>query len=291
MPIKNAPSVAALYRFPIKGLDPERVTTLHVQSDGRIAGDRVLTFRYANALEPVDQDGYDYWDKGGGLCVRDYAALTLLTLRYDEQNLTVDIKGPEGFSVAADLSAAGRRELADAVTDFARQSSDGKRLERAERLPIELIGDGINARFQDRARGFVTLHNRASLRELERAVGVQLDEVRFRSNIAVDGWEPWFEDSLIGRQIRIGDVLFDVAGPIVRCLATHANPETGVFDVPVMRTLTRVLGREKPSFGLLLLPAGPALESKRELALGDEVAVVGGVQAVAPTKPRVLSDP
>lgn len=248
--------IAALYRFPIKGLDPERVSALGVQADGRIAGDRVLTFRYANALEPADRDGYEYWDKGGGLCVRDYAALALLELQFEQADLTVDISGPDGFVVTGDLSAAGRRKLSDAVTEFLRATPEGKRLERPGRLPIQLIGNGVSARFQDRARGYVTLHNRASLRELESVTGVELDEVRFRSNIAVDGWEPWYEDSLIGQQLRIGDVLFDVAGPIVRCLATHANPETGVYDVPIMQTLTRVLGRPQPSFGLLLLPAG-----------------------------------
>src|SRR5690625_233087 len=114
------PEISALYRFPVKGLEPERVSTLRVQPDGRIAGDRVLAFRYANALEPADRDGYDYWDKGGGLCVRDYAALTLLELRFDQQELTVAISGPEGFAVEDDLSEAGRSKLSAALAEFLR---------------------------------------------------------------------------------------------------------------------------------------------------------------------------
>lgn len=227
---------------------------LPVQADGRIAGDRVLTFRYNDALTPANREGYEYWDKGGGLCVRDYASLTLLDLEYKTAPRRVQISGPGGFFVWGDLSPDGRRNISDAVTEFVLESPEGDRLRRAGRLPLQLIGDGVNAKFQDRARGYVTLHNRASLRELEESVGVELDEVRFRSNIAVDGFEPWQEDELIGRRVRIGGVLFDVTGPIIRCLATHANPETGRYDVQVMQALTRERGREKPSFGVLMLP-------------------------------------
>lgn len=232
----------------------------------------MLTFRYANALEPVDRDGYDYWDKGGGLCVRDYAGLAQLKLQFDQNRLTLDIRGPGGFAVAGDLSEAGRRKLSAAVAEFVRETAEGKRLARAGRLPLHLIGDGVRARFQDRARGYVTLHNRASLRQLEAAVEVELDEVRFRSNIAVDGWEPWQEDELLGQRIRVGGVLFEVAGPIVRCRATHANPQTGAYDVPVLQTLTRVLERPQPSFGLLLLPVEFGA-GQSEIALSEQIEI------------------
>src|SRR5690625_4582859 len=281
----RVPSVVALYRFPIKGLNPEHVTSVRVQPDGRIAGDRVLTFRYSNALEPVDRDGFDYWDKGGGLCVRDYGALTLLDLKYDEHNQVVEIRGPDGFSVRGNLSDDGRAGLCEAVTQYVRSTPESGRLDRAGRLPLHLIGDGVSARFQDRARGYVTLHNRASLRELEAAVGVELDEVRFRSNIALDGLEAWAEDDLIGKQVRIGETVFDVTGPIQRCLATHANPETGRYDVQIMQALTRKLGREKPSFGVLLLPAqqSPGANSApqdarpidtAEISVGDSMQII-----------------
>lgn len=273
----RVPSVAALYRFPIKGLNPEHMQRVRVQPDGRIMGDRVLTFRYANALEPVDRDGFDYWDKGGGLCVRDYGGLTLLGLDYDERGKVIEIQGPSGFRVRADLSGHGRNQLCEAITEYVRTTPEGGRLERDGRLPLHLIGDGVNAKFQDRARGYVTLHNRASLRELQAALGVELDEVRFRSNIAIDGIDAWAEDDLIGQQIRIGELLFDVIGPINRCLATHANPDTGRYDVQVMQALTRKMGRKQPSFGVLLLPAeqnGTGAWGGAEVRVGQPVQAI-----------------
>ena len=40
------PRVAALYRYPLKGFTPEHCTTLTVLPEGRVAGDRVLAFRF-----------------------------------------------------------------------------------------------------------------------------------------------------------------------------------------------------------------------------------------------------
>src|SRR5699024_10495507 len=144
------------------------------------------------------------------------------------------------------------------------------RLARQGHLPLSLVGDGHTATFTDRPRGFVTAHSRASLAELEQAVGAELDERRFRSNIALDGLDAWVEDDLVGHQVRLGSVLFDVVAPIVRCLATHANPDTGLRDAPVMTTLTRSLGRKAPGFGVLMLPAAGGGTT----TVGDEVELL-----------------
>src|SRR5699024_4217318 len=197
------PHVAALYRYPIKGFDPQTCTELTVQADGRIAGDRVLAFRHADATTPEDDGGLEHWPKGGGLCVRDYPALTRLELDYRAPGAATgrDDTGPEAGSVRlstdgellveAGLDERGRRALAEAVTTYLLETPDGARLRRAGHLPLTLVGDGHTSRFQDRARGYVTVHSRSSLEALEEAVGMGLDEVRFRSNIAVQGWVPW----------------------------------------------------------------------------------------------------
>jgi uncharacterized protein YcbX len=46
------PAVVALYRYPVKGFTPEACNTLTVLSEGRIAGDRILAFRFANSRLP-----------------------------------------------------------------------------------------------------------------------------------------------------------------------------------------------------------------------------------------------
>lgn len=64
--------VVSLFRHPIKGFTPESVDSLTVQADGRIAGDRVLAFRFAEATAPEHHDGLDHWPKAKGLSLQDF---------------------------------------------------------------------------------------------------------------------------------------------------------------------------------------------------------------------------
>ncbi|WP_053383861.1 MOSC domain-containing protein [Leucobacter celer] len=281
------PQVAALYRYPVKGFTPENLDRLTVQADGRVAGDRVLAFRFADAAAPEQRDGLDYWPKAKGLSLQDFPALAALRLEYDEAALRMRISH-SGETVAEDgLDDPGRSRIARAVTEFVLGTREGSRLERPGRLPLALVGDGIRSRFQDRPRGFVSVHGRASVAALGDALGFPVDDRRFRSNIAIDGIEAWSELDWTGR-VRIGGVVFRAEGPIVRCMATHANPDTGERDARVLTTLTRGLGQQEPTLGRLLLPedpipspadtgdrAGePAGESAGTIRIGDEVEIL-----------------
>lgn len=254
------PRVAALYRYPIKGFTPERHEELIVQPDGRIAGDRVLAFRFADAAEPERRDGLDYWPKSKGLALEAFPSLAALRVTYDHDARRVRITYDEALLVDVVLDAAGRTELTEIVTAFVMDSPEWKQLQRPGRLPLVLVGDGERARFQDRAQGFVTVHSQASVEALDEALpnktpGLVLDDRRFRSNVVIDGVDAWDELSWTG-EVRIGGVRFTAEGPIVRCLATHANPDTGIRDARVLTTLTREIGLSEPSLGRLLLLQG-----------------------------------
>ena len=115
----------------------------------------------------------------------------------------------------------------------------------------------------------MTLHGRDSLSALAYALNdADVSEVRFRSNVAVEGLEAWQEQEWIGKTLHIGDVPFRAHAPVVRCLATHANPVTGVRDHQVMTTLTHAFSQEKPTFAVCLVPEAPGV-----IRLGDELTV------------------
>ena len=279
------PRIAALFRYPVKGLTPERCDRLTVQADGRVAGDRVLAFRFGNAATPDTSGGLDAWPKSQGLSLQDFPALAALRLSFDAAAQRVEIVHDGTRLVAAGLDPEGRDSLTRAVTDFVLGSREASRLKRAGRLPLVLVGDGTHSRFQDRAQGYVSVHGSGSVAALAEALGGSVDHRRFRSNIVLDGLTPWAELEWEGR-VRIGDLVFRTAGPIVRCLATHANPETGVRDARVLTTLTQRIGQREPTLGRLLLPAtlprpmrageaaGAAVWGR--LQVGDEVELLDG---------------
>ncbi|UPL18929.1 MOSC domain-containing protein [Microbacterium aurugineum] len=267
--------VVALYRHPIKGLTPERRDALTVQTDGRIAGDRVLAFRFADAAVPEDRDGLDYWPKSKGLALQDFPALAALRTGYDDETRRVRIEHSGTVLVEAGLDDDGRRELTAAVTEFVLASPEGRRLRRPGRLPLVLVGDGETSRFQDRPRGYVSVHGRGSVHALGEALGMSVDDRRFRSNVVIDDSAPWSELDWTG-EVRVGGVVFQAAGPIVRCLATHANPDTGVRDAKVLTTLTGSFAQPEPTLGRLLLPCRTPsdhgqLHAGGVIRVGDEV--------------------
>ena len=269
--------VTALFRYPVKGFTPEALPVLEVQADGRIRGDRTLAFRFADAVEPEARDGLEYWPKTKGLALQDFPALAQLRLTVDDEARRITIRRGENTLVEAGLDDAGREALVAAVTAFVRDSPQGPRLEHAGRLPLTLLGDGVTSRFQDDPRGYVSLHATASVAALAAALGSdsdsgsRIDDRRFRSNVVVDGFSAWEElEWEEGREIRIGDVRFRADIPIVRCLATHADPDTGERNVPVLTTLTRNVGQQRPTLGRMLLP----IAGGGTIRVGDTVSVI-----------------
>ncbi|QLD11633.1 MOSC domain-containing protein [Microbacterium oleivorans] len=265
------PVVSALYRYPVKGFTPEHRDELVVQPDGRIAGDRVLAFRFADATSPEDADGLESWPKSRGLALMDFPALARVQLGYDEDARTVRVSVDGRVLAEAGLDEAGRRELEEAVTAYVQRSPDVRRLERGGVLPLRLVGDGVTSRFQDRARGYVSLHGAASVEEVDAAVSALIDSRRFRSNIVLEGVPAWDELGWTGR-VRVGSVLFDVQRPIGRCAAIMANPDTGERDARLLRVLTSEFDQAEPTLGILLLPS----EGGGAVRVGDEVTVEAG---------------
>lgn len=272
------PRVVALFRHPVKGFTPERLDELVVQSDGRVAGDRVLAFRFADAATPEDRDGLDHWPKSKGLALQDFPALAALTLSYDDVARRVTIAHGDRLLTHAGLDVDGRAELEAAVTQYVLDSPDAARLRRPGRLPLVLVGDGERARFQDRSRGYVSVHSTASVAALGQALEQPIDDRRFRSNIVIDGVEAWDELAWTG-DVRIGEAAFAVDGPIVRCLATHANPDTGVRDAKVLTTLTGRLGQREPTLGRLLLLPGVSGDVDDQCGRGGVIRVGDEVTA------------
>ncbi len=261
--------VSALYRYPVKGFTPQPQDELRVLADGRIAGDRVLAFRFATAAEPEERNGLPYWPKRRGLALMTIPALARLRLDFDGQRLLITERS-SGFSVEAGLDAAGREEICQEVTSWLQGTEDAALLSRQGVLPLQLIGDGLTPQFQDRERGFVSLHGAASATELGAVTPGAEDHRRYRSNIIISGTDPWAELDWLGR-LRIGEVEFSIENPIVRCLATHANPDTGERDAAVMPTLVKEFNQQEPTLGILLLPTAHG----GTVRVGDPVELLG----------------
>lgn len=122
----------------------------------------------------------------------------------------------------------------------------------------------------------VTLASTASLRRLQDWVtetaldrGEEPTEIgmgRFRPNLVIDGdVAPFEEDSWT--RVCVGDVAFDVAKPIDRCVLTTVHPDTLERGPEPIRTLARHRAWDgRTWFGLQLIP-----RSTGTVRIGDDV--------------------
>lgn len=259
------PKVVALYRYPVKGFTPESCERLSVLPGGRVAGDRVLNFRFADA--PV---GDSAWcRKYHGVVLANTPGLARLKVHFDDHVQRLSIALGDNLIVHEALDPAGRQRLVDGLTRYVLSLEENPLKDQPARLPLKLVGDGVTPRYQDNEAGQVTLHSRESLASAAQALGdARLDEARFRHNIVIDGVTACEEQSWAGRRVRVGSVEFQTVVPKVRCLATHANPKTGMRDLAVMQTLVSAFQQQQPTFGVGMLSG-----SGGEIRVGDTVNV------------------
>jgi len=196
--------------------------------------------------------------------------LARLRVKFDETAFRLQISLGTAVLVDEALNREGRQRIGAALTDYVLKLGENPLTGHPERLPLRVIGDGRAPRYHDEEAGRVTLHGRGSLQALQAALGNEVSELRFRSNIAVDGLAAWEEQSWVGRKIRLGAVEFDVVKPKTRCLATHANPKTGERDLPILTTLIQKIGQENPTFAVAMLPSGAG----GQIRVGDQVTLL-----------------
>lgn len=259
------PTVTALYRYPVKGFTPERCERITVLPGGRVAGDRVLNFRFADA--PVADTAW--CRKYHGVVLANTPGLARLTVRFDDSTQRLHIAFGDLTLANEPLDDAGRQRLVDAITGYVLSLDENPLTGQPQHLPLKLVGDGVSPRYQDNQAGQVTLHSRESLASAGMALGdARLDEVRFRHNIVMQGVPAWEEQAWVGRRVRVGAVDFETVVPKVRCLATHANPQTGERDLQVMQTLVKAFAQQQPTFGVGMLSTAGG-----QINIGDAVNV------------------
>jgi uncharacterized protein YcbX len=120
--------------------------------------------------------------------------------------------------------------------------------------------------FSDVARKVISIINLASVAALEDAVGAPVHPLRFRGNLHVEGWPAWHEFDLLNEEISIGpSARLKVVKRIVRCAATDVDPDTGIRDLEIPRTLMKTYGHADCGVYAEVIEGGA-------VAVGDTVA-------------------
>ena len=227
----NAPHLAGLYRYPVKGLSPEALGEIEVLPGETLPFDRAYAIE--NGPGRFDPASPRYLPKINFLMLMRDERLATLRTSFDAATHTLAILR-DGKQVArGQLSTAIGRQL---VEQFI-AAYMAKELRGAPRI-VHAPGHS----FSDVAAKCVHIVNLASVRELERVVGRPLDPIRFRANLYLDGLEPWTEFSWLDKEIGLGGVKLRIFTRTQRCEATNVDPTSGVRDTAIPATLQRTWG-------------------------------------------------
>lgn len=258
--------IAALCRYPVKGLSPQPHDTAALAAGDYFPGDRL--FAVENGPSGFDPEAPAHQSKIRFLMLMRHERLAALRTRYDDAAGTLSIQADGREAVRADLAS---REGRLAVEAFLRRF-----MPKDLRGPPKLLTAPAGFRFTDSRRGFVSLLNLASVAALETAVGRPVHPLRFRANLYVEGWPAWGEFDLVGRELLIGPaVRLKVTKRIERCAATDVDPDTAQRDTAIPRTLMQSFGHTDCGVYAEVV-AGGAIKT------GDRISVLAERQAVLP---------
>jgi uncharacterized protein len=249
--------IHAIYRYPVKGLSPEPLSTTTLAIGKTIPADRLYAIE--NGPSEFDPLVPTYLPKQRFLMLMRNERLASLDSRFDETEHLLSIRqGGREVAKGNLLTAAGRGNIETFFAAFCADELRG---------PPKILHARDHS-FSDVARKVVSIVNLASVAAVESAIGSPVDPLRFRANIYIDGWRAWHEFDLLNREVKIGgDTRLKIVKRIVRCAATCVEPGTGIRDLAIPETLMRSFGHGDCGVYADVVGAGP-------IAVGDSVSTI-----------------
>jgi len=248
--------LAAIYRHPVKSLGSESLEHVTLRAGEAVPGDRAYALAHGESAFDPENPGWTHCRNF--LRIANIPALARPAIACDPDTRIVTLTD-EGVRTTYDLST---REGREALAAWAGEAAG------SVRPGPYSVAEAPGVAMTDSSAPFPSLMSLASLRELSARVGAPLDPRRFRGNLWIDGDDlaPWGERDWTGRALTVGCARIDIVEPIVRCLATAADPGTGLrSDNPI--PALKAMG-DDPVFGMLARVTGGGA-----IAVGDGITL------------------
>ncbi|MBO0766250.1 MAG: MOSC domain-containing protein [Hyphomicrobiaceae bacterium] len=236
-PEGSGPHVSTLYRYPVKGLTPERLDRVTLEPGETLPFDRAYAIE--NGPGRFDPDAPRHLPKINFVMLMRDERLATLRSRFDDSTHTLTISRGGKPVVSGQLSTPlGRQLIEQFIAAYMKAELRG--------APKIVRAPGHS--FSDVAAKCVHIVNLASVRELGRVIGRKVDPLRFRANVYLDGLAPWAELNWIDKAIGIGPARVQAFARTRRCAAPDVDPETGARDMAIPATLARTWAHQ--DFGI-----------------------------------------
>jgi len=226
-------TITELYRYPVKGLGPQKLDKTELVKGETIPFDRAWAIE--NGRGRFNPENPQHLPKVNFLMLMRDERLAALEIEFNEKDQTI-ILLRDGRSVVKGAlnTPIGKQLIEQFMGSYMEQELRG--------APHIVQAEGHS--FSDVAEKCLHIVNLASVREMERTLNKSIDPLRFRANVYIDMEEPWAEFNWIGKDIEMGSAGLHVYARTSRCAATNVDPDTGVRDMAIPAMLMRAYGHE-----------------------------------------------
>jgi uncharacterized protein len=241
--------LAAICRHPIKSHGRERLDAVTLREGESLPWDRHWAVAHDAAKLVAGWNPCVNFARGAKA-----PALMAINARLDETRaeVTLSAQGKDALTFRPD-------DPAD-LPGFLAWVKGMNPADRAQPVRIVTAGRGMT----DTDYPSVSILNLASNAALAQTMDVALEPERWRANLWLDGAEPWAERAWVGKRVRIGEAILEIAEIIVRCRATMANPVTGEIDADTLTGLDAMVGAQEMGVYARVVAGG-------RIAAGDTV--------------------
>ena len=229
-------SVHALYRFPVKGLSPQRLDAVTLQAGYGFPLDRAYAVTDGSwVFDPMNPEPRP---KTMFLMLAKYEQLAKLRTTFDDADHRLSIRNGDQINSFALDTESGRLEAARFFSEFMGGAISGTpQLAHADGHQFTDVSVHSVALMRS-----ISLINLASIRSLEETTGKPIDPLRFRGNIVFDSGTAWEEFDWMDREVMIGEARVKIVRRTKRCAATNVNPSTGERDMNIPLKLKDAYG-------------------------------------------------
>jgi uncharacterized protein YcbX len=238
-------TVSALYRYPVKGLSPEPLTSVNLSADEPVPYDRAYAIE--NGPSGFDPSAPRTLPKIHFLMLMRNERLATLKTRFDDDTRTLTIRR-DGMVIAEGRldREDGRRTIEAFFDAFEADELRG---------PTKVV-EAPGFSFSDVAARVVSVINLETVRAIGREIGAEVHPLRFRGNLHIEGLPAWDEFGWAGKRVTIGGAAFEVMKRIERCAATNVDPDTGARDLTIPASLLRAYGHADCGIYLKVVAGG-----------------------------------
>jgi uncharacterized protein YcbX len=220
-------TIHSIWRHPVKGFTPESLGEAQLAAGEYFPCDRL--FAVEDGPSGFDPAVPTHISKQRFTVLAKIPAVAGVRTSFDEATATLTAQiGSEPPMVANLGDDAGRATFATWLAEILGEAAQG---------PLKVIPAPARHRFMDHPQGYVSIINLNSLRDLEARLGRGVDPRRFRANLYVEGWPAWAENESMAASVCMGEAEARLFKPIVRCLATHVDPDTAQADLEITKAL------------------------------------------------------